>query len=337
MLRRKIASFEAGFLPSNYNIAVGLRCKDKKSVDLVVDKLAKSFCGFHTHIEGDEFVFKPRDVPVYKLPSNVTSLQDQIYYLENNFMKNPSQIMSSIAISDNSVVFSASHGLYDGTTVKDFINSLSDGKELPKLKLPESIFDPFLKEIQSTKCTIPNYFTDKDALRFTSSDNDFKSIPGNSTVINEILYDNEFQIYDKKDKKLHGLTEASFSSLVLAVSALNGKFEKTGLLEVIGMRNNASKNLDLRQGQYIANIPISIKATTDTTIREMMNLYRKDMKEKLANKATFQFMKGMKDGFPEGPIINGAPIILSSIGNFTVHGPLTEEYRSEHEDWRSSR
>ncbi|EAY05356.1 hypothetical protein TVAG_153900 [Trichomonas vaginalis G3] len=324
MLRRKMVSLESTWLPTNYNIAVGLRCKDKKSVDLVLEKLVKSFAALHTHIEGDEYVFQSRDVPVYRIPSNVTSLIDQAFYMENNFKKNPSHVAGSIAVSDDSVVFSASHGIYDGGTIKNFLECLSFGKELPELKLPTSSFEPIMKEIQSVKCIIPDYFTDKDALRFKSTDSAFKNSAGNSTVAIETIYDNEFQIYDKKGKTLHGLTEAALSSLVLAVSAMNEKFDKTGLWEVIGMRNFASKEYDLRQGQYFANIPVSVNISSNAPIREMMKLFRIDMKKKLANKATYQFLRGNIYGFPKAPVINGAPIVFSSAGNFMVKGPLTD-------------
>lgn len=331
MLRRKMSVLEKNYIPTAMEVVVAYRVKDKKARDEVCEKLIKSVATFHMHVEGDDYVFSPRDVPVHRIPSGITDLKDQAFYLSEHFSKLPSIALGSIAISDDTVVFSTNHGVNDGGAIKDITECLSLGKEMPKLELPLDVFEAYPEQIENAKIFYDGFATNKNDVRYNSADLKNATNSFNSKCALSSLYDYEFKCFDKKDKKLHGLTESYFSSMVLSLSAMNGKFDKGGLWEVIGMRPYGNPKLNLRQGNHCTIIPVDLNgATNDTTIVEMMKMYRKDLQNKLKKNAHFAFWNAIKYGYPKAEPIPGAPTIRSSIGNLIAKGPLKDVFLMTH-------
>ncbi|EAX89077.1 hypothetical protein TVAG_261220 [Trichomonas vaginalis G3] len=303
---------------------MAFRCKDKKSVNLVAEKLINSLAIFHTHAEGDEFVFKKRDVPIYTIPKSITSLRDQAYFVDDNFAKMPDVNLGTIAISDDSVVVSGSHALYDGGTIVDICKSLSHNLDLPELKLPYSSFDPFLKEMEKAPGKMAGFNADANISYFQSKDNLYKGSRATCDNITSHIYEDEFICYNKKDNKLHGLSENYFSAITLALNALNGKFNKAGLWEVVGTRPYSEKGFDVRQGQFMVSIPVYSDVNENSTVGEMKLKFRRDFDLKMKEKLYFSSLKCSKDGYLNLPPFKGDPPMFSMIGNFECKGPISD-------------
>lgn len=335
MLRRKAIAMESLFCIAHSNVAVAFRVANKAARDEVCEKIAKSLAPFHTHLEGDELVFIPRDVRVHKIPDHIKDLKEQCYYLENHFSKTSDVALGTIAVSDDSVVFSVSHGICDGGTIKDVAESLSTGKDLPSLHLPHDSFTIFKDEIERIKCFYDGFTQNKGSARYIPKDREFNYSSGNSRCEHVSLYDYEFKCHDKKDNKLHGLTEAYHAAMALSVAAMNGKWENGGVWEVIGTKQYGNKKFDMRQGNFYSIIPVDLNgATEQTTIKEMMKLYRQDLTNKMKKNAHYASLNAFKYGWPEAKELPGESVVRSAIGSIKMQGPLKDVFLMTH--WKQT-
>ncbi|EAX95765.1 hypothetical protein TVAG_036980 [Trichomonas vaginalis G3] len=74
--RRSTVGMETMWFKPNANVIGAWRCNNKNDRDFVIDKLCKSFAGLHTHFDNGDFVFQKRDVPVFKIPDEIKSLEE---------------------------------------------------------------------------------------------------------------------------------------------------------------------------------------------------------------------------------------------------------------------
>lgn len=112
--RRAADAFDSLWIKNNYYVVGVWRCINSDARDLVIEKLCKSFAGFHTYYENGNLVFHKREVPVFKLPENLKTLEEIANYSGLHFARPPSVALGSIAVSEDVVAIVASHSVFDG-------------------------------------------------------------------------------------------------------------------------------------------------------------------------------------------------------------------------------
>lgn len=309
----------------NINVIAAWRCNSKKDRDFVVEKLCKSFAGLHTHFENNELVFKKRDVPIFKIPSEIKDLVDQSEYVNLNCSRLPSIALGSISVSDDSVVLVGNHCVFDGGSITYFNKVITENLDVPPIGINPDSFAPFMNKINNINYYLPNWKSDENVLRVRSKDQDQVTSNPNGGFIPYYITKEQFSCYNQKDHKIHGLTESLFTSMVLIASAFNGKFNRTALFEVFGTRPFA-EGYKLTQGQYFSNFTVYADSVTENdTIQTMMKKFRENMNYQLKIGAPWAALRGYRDNVSEDkPQIPGEGLVLSSLGEFVMKGPVKD-------------
>ncbi|EAY09786.1 hypothetical protein TVAG_137760 [Trichomonas vaginalis G3] len=122
--RRLADNLETMWTNFNVNDVAVWRCNSKSDRDNVVDKLCRSFSGLHTHLENNHMVFQKREVPVYKIPENLTDLEDIAKYADLYCTRPISKALGSIAIAEDAVAVVGVHCVFDGGSLKERLSIL---------------------------------------------------------------------------------------------------------------------------------------------------------------------------------------------------------------------
>lgn len=193
--------------------------------------------------------------------------------------------------------------------------------------LPSNIETNFEKQINEPNEQCPFIFTDKDLLRIYDS-----KIKGKSTT-NYIhachshfsVPISDLQIYNKTKNKVSNLTEALWTSYILAVSAYNDRFDKTGIVTCIDMRRFLPSHMI---GWDICNQYSSINVSANnfddnSTVKELGSKMRECLNERIERGHHYSFLKSLTS-IPDGESIKGIGLELSNIGPMKISGPITD-------------
>lgn len=323
--RRLADNLETMWTNFNVNDVAVWRCNSKSDRDNVVDKLCRSFSGLHTHLENNHMVFQKREVPVYKIPENLTDLEDIAKYADLYCTRPISKALGSIAIAEDAVAVVGVHCVFDGGSLKYFNDLICQDKEIPEIGINPGAYEPFREKMKNTNFYMTPVDCDEKAVRYSSRDGKYLTNVPFALSFREKMKMEDFQVFDKKDKKLHGFSESLFASQVLSVSALNGKFDKTGVWEVFGTRPYAEKNYKLTQGQYLSTFNVfADNITLNDTVKDLMTQMRKHMNYQLKRGAPWASLNTYATNYSEGKVQDGCFTVLSSLGEFKIGGPVKD-------------
>lgn len=251
--RRAADAFDSLWIKNNYYVVGVWRCINSDARDLVIEKLCKSFAGFHTYYENGNLVFHKREVPVFKLPENLKTLEEIANYSGLHFARPPSVALGSIAVSEDVVAIVASHSVFDGGSIIYFNDLLVENKDIPEIGINPSLFEPFTKQINEAKNYVKTIPFDEDAVRYNPNDQ-MQVLSGYSSIqMREEIDAKDFKVYDEKANQIHGIPESIIAAEILTISAMNGKFDKTGVWQGIATRPFA-EGIRLTQGKYFAHM-----------------------------------------------------------------------------------
>ena len=94
---------------------------------------------------------------------------------------------------------------------------------------------------------------------------------------------------------------------------------------MINMRKYMKKAADFSNGAVLSKITLSARgATKDTTIRDLMKMYRSDFNRSLRDGEHFGYLKHYEDKPDMNNCINGIFSILTNVGQFKLDGPFDD-------------
>lgn len=323
--RRLADNIDTMWMKSNTNVVGVWKFNSENDRDSNLEKLCKSFAGLHSHFENNHIVFEKRDVPVFKVPDAIKNLDEIADYVDLHCTRPLTTALSSIAIAEDAIAIVGSHCVLDGGTLTYLNNLMVQNLPIPEIGINPSTYEPFIEKINSMNYYLPPIPCDEKAVRFSTKDPQRLATTPYIMSMREHLKINDFQVYSQKDKKLHGFTESMFSSMILSMSAFNGKFDKTGLWEVFGTRPHAEKGYKLTQGQYFSNFNVYAENVTENdNVQTLMSKLREHMNHQIKRGAPWASLRGYRDNHFDGKIQEGTFTVLSSIGEFKTGGPVKD-------------
>ncbi|KAK8900667.1 hypothetical protein M9Y10_002997 [Tritrichomonas musculus] len=322
-MMRKLVPFEKSYLVGNIYVHLAMRFKDKKAVDKNLEKLSNFVSALHSKTDGENLYFEKQEVPVFTIPSNIKNLLDQCNYVAHNNLRPHKDALASLSVSNDSIVLAANHSILDGGGIKYVYETICDEKETPPPSMSKCVFEPFYEQMKSTKYDVHSCYGDPKATRYFVKDTKELYYDSNLAFSRGEIKFNQMQIYDKKSRKVHGLSEAFFAAMILSMCAQTGDFSKKGLCEVFGTRPLIKDIRGYEQGLFVTSFPVSAEADRDTTIKEFMKRLRADLNYQISHGAHFATMRNFNENIND-ELVPGFPLIMSSLGDFKVHGPVTD-------------
>ncbi|EAX95766.1 hypothetical protein TVAG_036990 [Trichomonas vaginalis G3] len=182
-----------------------------------------------------------------------------------------------------------------------------------------------MEKIKAINYYLPSRPCDEDAVRYASKDTQRLTTSPWIPTMYEDLKKTDFKIYNQKDDKLHGFTESVLASQILAMSAFNGKFGKSGVWEVFGTRPYAEKDYKLTQGQFYSSFNIVPQNVSENdSLQTLMKKIRENMNSQIEKGAPWTSLRGYMNNHFAGTVQKGQFTILSSLGEFKMGGPIKD-------------
>lgn len=316
-MMRKLVPFEKSYLIGNIYVHLAMRFANKKAVDENLEKLSNFVAALHSRTDGENLYFEKQEVPIYKIPSNITSLLDQCDYVAKNYLRPHKDALASLSASENSIVLAANHSILDGGGIKYIYETIRNNRETPFPTMAKCVFEPFYKQMKEIKYKVHSCYGDPKATRYFITDNKGLHYDSNLAFSRGQIDFDQMQIYDKKTKKVHGMSEAFFAAMILSMCAQTGDFSKKGLCEVFGTRSLINDKKGYEQGLFVTSFPVSAEADKSTTIEEFMKRLRADLNYQISKGAPFATMRDFNENIND-ELVPGFPMIMSSLGDFNV-------------------
>lgn len=329
-MKRRLSTIDTFYNNSKGMLQLCLKIKNNTFVERILDRLNNLVLGLHTYTDDKYIYYKDnrKSFDYVKLPPSI-NLMESAKYMYENHTKDFSDCLASVGANDDTVVLNIAHLVADGLYIVNLCDALSniDRNETISSFLPSNIETNFEKQINEPNEQCPFIFTDKDLLRIYDS-----KIKGKSTT-NYIhachshfsVPISDLQIYNKTKNKVSNLTEALWTSYILAVSAYNDRFDKTGIVTCIDMRRFLPSHMI---GWDICNQYSSINVSANnfddnSTVKELGSKMRECLNERIERGHHYSFLKSLTS-IPDGESIKGIGLELSNIGPMKISGPITD-------------
>ena len=328
MLSRKLFPTELSWIIGHNDVQLAYKCANKRARDLILNEAANKLSVLHMRVEDGNLIFeKQKEIPIFKIPNNIKQINEQCNFVERNYVKSYNQRIGVLACSDDTVVITGNHCAFDGGTLVNFTNYLSGhAKEFGGFGLVPSMFEPFNEWMKTGNIHNPSFLGNPEVTRWHSQDISHHCFSPIYKFYTNYFDEKQLQCYNKKEKKIHGLTEAYMASGILSCCALTGDFSIKGLWEVFGTRPYADNKEPLYQGDFFTELHCTAQADKDTTVAEFMKRLRADFNYRIKKGAPQAALKDYHDNVKGEPPIPGIPLILTSIGTFRCGGPITDAY-----------
>ena len=328
MISRKLFPSEMNWVIGHNDVQLAYKCANKRARDSVLNEIANKLSVLHMRIDDGNLIFeKQKEIPIFKIPNNLKTFKDQCNFVEQNFMKPYNQRIGILACSDDTVVVTGNHCAFDGGTVVNLTNYLSGhAKEFGGFGLVPSMFEPFKEWMKTGNIHSPSFLGNPEVTKWHSKDVSHQTYTPKYKFYTNNFDEKQLQCYNKKEGKIHGLTEAYMASGILSCCALTGDFSVKGLWEVFGTRPCADNKQQLFQGDFYTQFHCTAQADKDTTVAEFMKRLRKDFNFRIKQGAPQSALKDMYENVKGEPPIPGIPLILTSIGTLRMGGPITDAY-----------
>lgn len=322
---RDIAPFEKFFIKGRCFIQLGVKCKTQKIASSVVERLSKNVLGLHSRCEDMKIICEKQDVPVYKLPNNFKSMREACLYMAEKHTRPVNQALGSIGANNDTVVLNVNHACGDGGYLLFLYDYLKNNKDYILPKTFEPVEKTFAKEMASNN-TCPKFVTvDPTLTRIKPRDplhlND-------AAMAQHFVYKSkaeDLKFYNKKEGKLHGLTDNLWSMLILATSAYNGKFDFKSCATCYNLRPYV-KNINFGNTNTFSSVNVCADADRDTTIGELNHRLRANFNKNIKEGTQFGYLNGVAKGTESGASMPGIGIELSNVGQLKLGGPFTDAW-----------
>jgi len=306
-------------------VQLGIKVNDPKLVPEFVEKLKSSVVGLHVSTTPTHFLRQTRDPPTVSLPENL-SIQDCCKFIYENHSPNFSERLASIGANRDTIVLNCGHICADGRYLIGILQRLLDPKFKPaESSFPADVEQIFEKELKTYDQPIEHFFVDPTLTRVLPRRPVTKTYLHCPYVFLSSPVQ-EFQCYDARTGRVHGLTEALWTCSVLSANAFNNRISQSGVASCIDMREfTPSAKADWSLCNYYSNINVSAGLSADQSIRELGSAMRRDFKAKLENGFHYAFFKSLTNEAP-GRALPGIGLELSNMGPVKVREPIVDAY-----------
>lgn len=324
MKRRHLC--ESDIFNLNHHILVqgGIKLTDPSLVPDLIKYIHDYVQAFRIRVDGDSLVLHNDEKPVFDIPDHLPSMEDKCSYL-GEYQPHYSTSIGCMGKTNDSVYFSFNHLAGDGGLISELVNGFMDNITL---RSPEGIIlSPevfYAKEIESYSGTriLPR---DKSRTRLISQG---ERLPLNSCDTLSKKYQIRFPVtkfvtYDKKTKIVHKLTELTWISLLLSVSAFNNTLERFGCATLVDLRRYNLQNKKVNNMQnYYSIVGPEAEANKGQTLRDLGEAIRSDFISRMNNDQQFAFFRNdIQDAIPEK---KGIGIEVSNLGIFNLKPPISD-------------
>ena len=330
---KSLSPYDKMFVAANQYMQLAMHVKNESFFDDTLEKLKKIAIGTQLKLIDNKVHMEEMDIPVFKIPDEVNSLQKACQYMYVNCTRPKDESLASIGINrkNNTIVLNSHHLCTDGGACVDIYNGIKDNVGIVKPKKLENVFDVF-KDIIPKATDYPKIdINNPELIRYNPRDKG----PHTTIPFTQKVYTKsnafDFKCYNKKTGKMHGLTDALYTNMMLTASALNGSFSKFGVKTMINMRPYMNRKATFENGAVLSKITLEPKnVTPDTTVQELMNKYRAEFNDCLKKGVHYGYLKHYEDKPDLENVIPGTFMILTNVGQLRLGGPFDDVFIDVH-------
>ncbi|KAH0795078.1 hypothetical protein GPJ56_001033 [Histomonas meleagridis] len=313
----KATSYEKLILGGGCYCQLALKVKPTK-VNEIVHEIAKKAVGCRTLFDGQNYIYTPLECPVFRIPNNFPSLEEAQIYASTYYTVPLSQRLASICYNDDTVILHNIHSSCDGGYLKIILNYLIGGDVPPG---PE----PYIHESASV--------TFNEVIKSVNGHRDYnttKVIGTNPSIptdpkVTAYYYPVNIDFSDMSTHSsgsLRGLTDLLWSSMILTVSASNGKFYDAKVENAVDTRRVISNPGWKHANENTVICVYANDLTEDSSISEMCDSLRKDFNKKITNKEVIKSIRDLMTGYSRS--VDYATCGISNIGPLKTGGDIVD-------------
>ena len=319
--------FDFPFIYLENKVQLVLKCKTKKDVPKVIEKLEKLCLPLRMKFVDNAYWPNNQQMPVAAIPKELTKMDEIASWMISNCSPSPDTSLALLAANNNYVAANVAHSLWDGRVLLDVVNSISQNIDIKPITTFSNSMDTFAKEIEETDSCPENELTNPNLTHFTSKDKFFKSQNNRPQYLYSLIPVSSLACYDSINKKPRGLTDAFYANICLACNAYEGKIDKFGIMTCVDIRKFIPHPYGFEQQNVFSYFDIiANNVTPQTTIREVMKQTRDCFNQRIKEKAHFGWLKHMYDEVDQKKNINKMRPLLSNFGIFELGGPIVDVF-----------
>lgn len=321
---RKLRFLEGCLIPFDCHVQFGLEFSDKSVVKDYIRMVDRSFAGLHTKLVGKDEIAENKDpITIKRIPKFAdNSLELATTYASKN--RTPyTEALATKFVSDNKIVVDASHSVTDGMFIIQLVEALQNGsipKELvTKFYSQESLFEEEIKNRPLPETNV----TDLSHLNHHFKEDEPHHRP--NQFIQKMIPFEKLSCYNKRTQKVSKLTESLWTSEMLAAVAMNGEYDKLGLMTCVNLRK--SDKFDPSHPLQMSNIDVVADAKPSEKVGDLAARMRENFERKfhtpglrLTQTTNQEEIKGFKGWAKQG---NYSFLALSHIGKLKFKRPIS--------------
>ena len=306
----------------------------------VVENLTQLLFGLRLKAKDNHYYSTPQ-IPIGNLPNYIIDCHEAVLWMNENYTKNPSEILTSMAKNDCVIVVSANHSVCSGGYASKCIKlCIEDPKKLfPEgnpTKVATPTTDTYKDLIAEAKKLNPFFFFSKDVTNMKIDVNSPYLTEDTHTPITHWIKTpvEELICFDKEKKRPTKLNESIWSCWPLVVAAY-GSIQKN---EDINKLNQLSVSsiVDLNRMKFtekikdkidwscinqVTNVNVYCDFDDDTTMKEL-GAGMRTCHEKLENEGGMLAYAEGEFSMPDDPNLIGASV--SNIGAVVLPGGVVD-------------
>lgn len=294
-----------------------LEIEKPSDVPEIVEKIYNRVPGLHIRSDGEQLYMKKAPLEVYKLPSNITSLNNAAEWMFDNHTPPYNKALASLAANNTKIVLNTNHMCSDGIFIKNLIESLPKKEGNTIDQIPISVFTNFKNQIPTNSDSAYLFDEDPNISRIIPQTTPEPKNTRLSSVFDEFELS---KLSCNQNGKIVGLTDMFWVASSLAVMVSNRKLGKCGTATAINMRpflDQSRKNLSI--GNHVASISATAKLDLDDTIKQLAQKLRSSFNENLKNGLHYKHLAATYRAIVLGQVLEHPPGLGFEVSNI---GPV---------------
>jgi hypothetical protein len=232
--------------------------------------------------------------------------------------------LATVGANRDTIVLTCGHVCADGGYMLQVLqNLLSPEFRSSQFALPASVDELFDSELKTYNTPVPHVLADPSITRVLPR----RPVSERSEPSRYVYLScdaSELQCWDKAVGRLHGLTEALWTSSVLATSAFNDRLSQSGVSTCLDLRYlTDSSRLSWSLCNCYSNVNVSARIHPDQTLAQLGAAMRTDLKRKVGLGLQYSFLRALTSAVPGQPL-PGIGLELSNLGLVPINAPVTD-------------
>lgn len=259
-------------------VQMAMKLEDSSYIPKIIDNFRKAFVGLSIKVDGPKFINTGKAAEPVKIPNNITDVDEAISYMVEFETPPIRRCLASIGYNDHIVAVNSSHICSDGGYLKMVVDHCLDDDIGKSPLLPASVIKTYGEQLMEGKKHMDEILPNEELTSFKlRPSNNLAPHSSRAEYIVRSMPIQTLKVYNPKTQRVSRMNESVYSSMCLAISAMNNELRNIAVCSCVDIRKYAKTPIDWTFANHYTVLNLIAKnVNQNTTISQVNDLLKED-------------------------------------------------------------